>query len=114
MIRSGSSKPFSNHDGEIALLWRLTCAAEFAMVKPSIAHDLAGIQPANDIDSTQRLLELDKLAQEAFESPEAAAEWMRRPHPMLDGEEPRECANSSSGADRVEANLVAIKYGSLA
>lgn len=84
------------------------------MSKPSTALDIAGVQPTNDADSTQRLCELESLAQEAFEIPEEAADWMRRPHPMLDGETPRECAKSSSGGERVRAILVAIKYGGVA
>lgn len=98
----------------MVILWRRAFAAAFVMTKPSIAHDVAGIQPTNYTDGTQRLLELDKLAREAFESPEEGAEWTRRPHPMLDGETPRECANSSSGAERVKAILAAIKHGGVA
>jgi uncharacterized protein (DUF2384 family) len=75
---------------------------------------MADVQPTNGADSTQLLLELDGLAQEAFEGAEEATDWMRRPHPMLDGETPRECAKSSSGGERVAAILVAIKYGGVA
>lgn len=81
------------------------------MSKSSIALDIAGVQPTNDADITQRLLELDRLAQEAFESPEEATDWMRCPHPMLDGETPQEYAKTTSGGERVKAILVAIKYG---
>ena len=84
------------------------------MSKPSIALDIAGIQPTNDAESTQRFLELDSFAQEVFECPEEAAEWMRHPHPMLDGETPRECAKSRSGGERVKTILVAIKYAGVA
>jgi len=84
------------------------------MSKPRIALDAAGVQPISIAESTQRSRELDSFAQEAFESLEEAAEWMRRPHPMLNGEAPRDCAKSSSGAERVKAILVAIKFGGVA
>lgn len=84
------------------------------MSKPPRVPDIAGGQPSNDAKSKLRLPDLDRLAQEAFKSPEEAADWMRRPHPMLDGETPRQCAKSSSGGERVKAILVAIRYGGVA
>ena len=81
------------------------------MSKPPIALDAAGVTAG---ESKQRSRELDRLAQEAFDSLEEAAEWMCRPHPMLDGEAPRDCAKSSSGAQRVKDILVAIKFGGVA
>lgn len=67
--------------------------------------------PTYAAESMLRLLELDGLAKETFETPEEAAAWMRGPHPMLDGEAPLECAKSGFGAQRVKDILVAIKYG---
>ena len=67
--------------------------------------------PTYAAESMLRLLELDGLAKETFETPEEAAGWMRQPHPMLDGESPLECAKSGFGAQRVKDILVAIKYG---
>lgn len=67
--------------------------------------------PTHAAESMLRLLELDDLAKGTFESPEEAAGWLRRPHPMLDGESPLECAKSGYGAQRVKDILVAIKYG---
>jgi uncharacterized protein (DUF2384 family) len=84
------------------------------MSKPPVAPEIVGVQPPNDAQSMRRPLELNSLAQEAFESPEEAGDWMRSPHPMLDGETPRECAKSSSGAERVKAILLAIRYGGVA
>lgn len=62
-------------------------------------------------DDALRLLELEKMANDTFESEEAALGWLRRPHPMLDGESPLESAKTSFGARRVKDILVAIKYG---
>lgn len=67
--------------------------------------------PTHAAESLLRLLELDSLAKETFETPEEAAAWMRKPHPMLDGETPLQCAKSGFGAQRVKDILVAIKYG---
>jgi predicted phosphodiesterase len=54
---------------------------------------------------------LDDLARETFQSPSEAADWLRRPHPVLDGMSPLECANSGPGAQRVRDMLVAIRQG---
>ena len=67
--------------------------------------------PTYAAESMLRLLELDSLAKETFETPQEAAGWMRQPHPMLDGESPLQCAKSGFGAQRVKDILVAIKYG---
>jgi len=69
------------------------------------------VLPAHAAESLLRLLELDTLARDVFETPEEAAAWLRRPHPMLDGETPMDCAKSSFGAERVKDILNAIKYG---
>jgi putative toxin-antitoxin system antitoxin component (TIGR02293 family) len=67
--------------------------------------------PTHAAESLLRLLELDALAKDTFESPEEAAAWLRRPHPTLDGESPLACAKSGFGAQRVKDMLIAIKYG---
>ena len=69
--------------------------------------------PAYAAESLLRLLELDGLAKQTFETSEEAACWMRQPHPMLDGESPLECAKSGFGAQRVKDILVAIKHGAV-
>ena len=67
--------------------------------------------PAHATESVLRLLELDRLAEETLTSPEEAAAWLRRPHPMLDGETPLECAKSAFGTQCVKDILVAARYG---
>ena len=58
-----------------------------------------------------RLLELDQMASDTFASDEEAASWLRRAHPMLDGESPLEATKTSFGAQRAKDILVAVKYG---
>lgn len=62
-------------------------------------------------ENVLRLLELEQMANDTFETKEAAHKWLRRPHPMLDGESPLEAAKTSYGAQRVKEILVAIVYG---
>lgn len=67
--------------------------------------------PMHSAENVLRVLELEEMANDTFESEEAALGWLRRPHPMLDGESPLESAKTSFGARRVKDILVAIKYG---
>ena len=67
--------------------------------------------PTHSAESVLRLLELNNIACDTFESDDAALGWLRRPHPMLDGESPLESAKTSFGSRRVKDILVAIKHG---
>lgn len=67
--------------------------------------------PMHSAEGVLRLLELDEMASDTFESEEDAANWLRRPHPMLDGESPLEATKTSYGAQRAKDILVAVKYG---
>lgn len=67
--------------------------------------------PTHAAERVLRLLELQSLAEETFETSEAASAWMRRGHEMLEGETPLEWAKSGYGAQRVRELLVALKYG---
>ena len=67
--------------------------------------------PTHAAESVLRLLELDQMAADTFETEVESADWLRKPHPMLEGETPLECAKSSYGAQRVKDILLAIKYG---
>ena len=58
-----------------------------------------------------RLHELVRLARETFETAEEARAWLKRPHPMLGGAPPLECAKTRRGAQRVKDILLAIKHG---
>ena len=67
--------------------------------------------PMHSAEGVLRLLELDEMASDTFESEEDAANWLRRPHPMLDGESPLAATKTSFGAQRAKDILVAVKYG---
>jgi putative toxin-antitoxin system antitoxin component (TIGR02293 family) len=67
--------------------------------------------PMHSAEGVLRLLELDEMASDTFETEEDAANWLRRPHPMLDGESPLEATKTSFGAQRAKDILVAVKYG---
>lgn len=66
---------------------------------------------ADQINGPLLLADLERLAGDTFESPEALAQWLRRPHPMLEGKTPLQAAQSKLGADQVRSILVAIKHG---
>ena len=70
--------------------------------------------PTHAAESVLRLLELDQMAADTFETDAESSSWLSQPHPMLDGETPLECAKSSYGAQRVKDILLAIKYGGVA
>ena len=67
--------------------------------------------PTHSAENVLRLLELKDIARDTFESEDAALGWLRRPPPMLDGENPLESAKTSFGSRRVKDILVAIKHG---
>lgn len=67
--------------------------------------------PIHAAEGVLRLLELDQIACDTFETEAQAADWLRRPHPMLEGDTPLEAAKSSYGAERVKDILLALKYG---
>ncbi|MFC7462295.1 antitoxin Xre/MbcA/ParS toxin-binding domain-containing protein [Hydrogenophaga defluvii] len=67
--------------------------------------------PMHAAETVLRLLELTSLAEDTFETPEDAAQWLRSAHPMLNGQTPLELAKSGYGAERVKEILIALKYG---
>jgi putative toxin-antitoxin system antitoxin component (TIGR02293 family) len=70
--------------------------------------------PTHAAEGVLRLIELDQLAIDTFETEAEAMQWLRRPHPMLDGDDPLTAARTSFGAQRVKDILVAIRYGGVA
>jgi len=67
--------------------------------------------PASSVETVLRLAELEHLACEVFETENAAHQWLKAPHPGLDGESPLQAAGTSFGAQRVREILVAIQFG---
>lgn len=70
--------------------------------------------PTHAAEGVLRLIELDQLAIEAFETEAEAMQWLRRPHPLLDGDDPLTAARTSFGAQRVKDILLAVRYGGVA
>ena len=58
-------------------------------------------------------LELGQMAADTFETEDEASAWLRRAHPVLEGDSPLEAAKTSFGAQRVKDILIAIRYGGL-
>lgn len=108
-ISSRSLEPLSDHldIGKGAAAGVL--GMDRATANRKVAKD--DVLPTYAAESMLRLLELDAMARDTFETKEEAAEWLRRPHPMLDGETPLDCAKSGFGAERVKDILNAVKYG---
>lgn len=67
--------------------------------------------PMHAAESVLRLLELQWLAEDIFETPDAATAWMLRGHPLLDGDAPLARVKSAYGSEKVKEILVALKYG---
>lgn len=67
--------------------------------------------PIHSAESVLRLLELGQMAADTFETEDESSAWLRRPHPMLDGDSPLELAKTSYGAQRVKDMLLAIQFG---
>ena len=67
--------------------------------------------PTHAAENVLRFLELDSLAAETFDSHADAFEWLKRPHPMLEGDSPLNAARTSYGTQRVKDILLSIKYG---
>lgn len=70
--------------------------------------------PTYAAEGLLRLIELDQLAIDTFETEDEARQWLRKAHPMLDGDDPLSAAKTSYGAQRVKDILTAIKYGGVA
>ena len=103
----------------------LPALGEYLGVGKTVLADLVGLDrttasrsfasgqqlPTHAAERVLRLLELQSLAEDTFETTEVTSAWMHRGHEMLDGETPLEWAKSGYGAQRVRELLVALKYG---
>lgn len=67
--------------------------------------------PIHAAESMLRLLELSRLAEDTFTTPETAAAWLRTAHPMLGADAPFDLAKSAYGTAHVKEILTAITYG---
>ncbi|WP_051237299.1 antitoxin Xre/MbcA/ParS toxin-binding domain-containing protein [Ottowia thiooxydans] len=67
--------------------------------------------PVQVAECVLRLLEMNQLARDVFDSDETALAWLNRPHPMLAGRAPFDWARSAYGSERVKEILIACKHG---
>lgn len=67
--------------------------------------------PIHVAERVLRLLELQCIAEDTFDTVDAASAWLRCGHPMLDCETPFDLAKSAYGSERVKEVLTALKYG---
>ena len=65
-------------------------------------------------DRAVRLLQIQTVAEDTFESPEKAAVWLRRPLAELGGETPLAIAETETGARVIETVLAKIAWGAAA
>lgn len=92
----------AKHIAEVLDIDRGTPARQAARGQPLPRHASEGVL---------RLLEIEQMAHDTFETPGDARGWLNRAHPMLDGETPLQAAGTSFGADEVRSILVSIRYG---
>lgn len=67
------------------------------------------LKPAES-ERLERIVRLTALAEQVWESPEEALEFLTSPHPMLEGHAPLDLAATDLGARRVEALLWKLEY----
>ena len=67
--------------------------------------------PIYPADITKIRADIQRLAEDVFESNEFSLIWLHQSHPMLDGESPLQAGETSFGAQKVRDILIAIKYG---
>jgi uncharacterized protein (DUF2384 family) len=105
-------------DDQKRLVWMTTHNKALGGVPQQLVQSAAGlVTTLNYLDgmrAPEYLPELEKMAKDTFGSHEAASAWLRRPHPMLEGDSPVEAAKTSHGTERVKGILAAIKYGGVA
>jgi putative toxin-antitoxin system antitoxin component (TIGR02293 family) len=65
-------------------------------------------------DRAVRLLRIQTLAEDTFESKDKAAAWLRRPLAELGGETPLDLARTEAGARVIETILAKIAWGAAA
>lgn len=113
LVRRGISSRVVTPLGDFLGVGKATVAAYLDLDRSTTARLAARDQmlPTHAAESVVRLIELDQMACDTFDSDADASGWLRRPHPMLDGETPLEAARTGYGTQRVKDILLAIKYG---
>ena len=113
LIRRGIPSRVVSPLGDFLGLAKGTLAAYLDLDRSTASRRAAKDQvlPTHAAEGVVRLLELDQMACDTFESEADASHWLRQPHPMLDGATPLETAKTGYGTQRVKDILPAIQYG---
>ncbi len=113
LVKRGISSKVVAPLGDFLGVGKATIAAYLDLDRSTTARLAARDQvlPTHAAEGVLRFIELDQMACDTFESDADASHWLRRPHPMLDGETPLEAARTGYGAQRVKDILLAIQYG---
>ena len=71
----------------------------------------SGTLTTDESDRLVLLAEIVGLARQAFDSAEAAREWLSEPHSMLGGESPLDHMDTVAGIEEIKKMLYHIEYG---
>ncbi len=82
-----------------------------AAVVPEATYKRRTRLTPHESERTERLARVIAAAEYAWDDRESAHEWLKAPHPELNGRTPLEAARSELGARRVESILDALVYG---
>ena len=113
VLKKGITSKALSPVGEFLGLTKSQIASYLELDRGTVARLAAKDQllPTHAAESVLRFLELDGLAAETFDNRAEAFEWMKSPHPMLEGDSPLTAARTSYGTQRVKDILLSIKYG---
>ena len=113
LIKRGISSKALAPLGDFLGIGRGQVAEYLDMDRTTVARHVAKDQdlPMHSAENVLRLIEIAKMANDVFATDNEAFDWLRKPHPMLDGDNPFQAAKTSFGAQRVKDILVATKYG---
>ncbi len=113
IVKRGISSKALAPLGDFLGLGRGQVAEYLDMDRTTVARHVSKDQklPMHSAENVLRLIEIAKMANDIFASEEDAFTWMRKSHPMLDGDSPLQAAKTSFGAQSVKDILLTIKYG---
>jgi len=108
-ISSKALAPLSDFLG----IGRGQVAGYLDMDRTTVARHVAKGQnlPMHSAENVLRLIEIANMASGIFATDDEAFAWLRKPHPMLEGDSPFQAAKTSFGTQHVKDILFAIKYG---
>jgi putative toxin-antitoxin system antitoxin component (TIGR02293 family) len=122
VMRDESANVIARHGVEVGALKALQATLDMpalesyqliAIDKSHFSRLQAAGRPLNEAQSAKmlRAMELTALANEVFASQADASTWLKRAHPLFNGESPLDYAVSEFGASKVRDCLVSLKYG---